>query len=174
MIYFTADTHLGHKAILQHCPYRGEAFGDLHTMNKVFIDSINNTVGRSDTLYHLGDFCWSAAKAGHYRQRINCRKIHIIRGNHDSSSLKSHFSSMNHMVFLKNPQMHLCHYPILSWGAKFHGGYHLHGHCHARLKVPVTEDYPEVRALDVGVDSAYRLLGVWRPFSLDEIVELLP
>ena len=100
MIYFTADTHLGHKAILQHCPYRGEAFGDLHTMNKVFIDSINNTVGRSDTLYHLGDFCWSAAKAGHYRQRINCRKIHIIRGNHDSSSLKSHFSSMNHMVFL--------------------------------------------------------------------------
>lgn len=33
---------------------------------------------------------------------------------------------------------------------------------------------PEVRALDIGVDSAHALLGEWRPFSLDEIVEVLP
>jgi len=32
---------------------------------------------------------------------------------------------------------------------------------------------PNRRSLDVGVDNAYRLLGEWRPFAIDEIITLL-
>lgn len=166
MDFWIADTHFGHKAILKHCPKRLEVFGDLRTMNEVFIDNINKVVGRNDTLRHLGDFCWQASKAGHYRQRINCRKIHVIRGNHDSSSLKIHVSSFEHMVFMKNPKMHLCHYPLESWGAMYHDGIHVHGHCHGRL------DQVKNR-IDVGIDSIFKLIDEWRPISTSELLELI-
>ncbi len=165
MIYFTADTHFGHTSILRHCPARAEAFGDLHTMNKTLIDNINKVVGRNDILWHLGDFCWQASRAGQYRQRINCRQLHVVRGNHDSSSLRTHVSSMELMTFMKNPKIHCCHYPFETWAAIHYGGFHFHGHCHSRL--PKIEN-----RLDVGVDSIFALIGEWRPISIDEALEL--
>ncbi|MFW9874470.1 MAG: metallophosphoesterase [Candidatus Thorarchaeota archaeon] len=165
MIWFTADTHFGHTSILKHCPKRQEIFNDLHTMNKALIAGINATVDRNDILYHLGDFCWQASRAGHYRQRINCRKIHIIQGNHDSSSLRKHVSSMNHMLFLKKYKMHLCHYPFESWQWFHYGGIHLHGHCHGRMRKIENR-------IDVGVDAIYDLIGEWRPINLEEILLL--
>ena len=163
MDFWTSDTHFGHKAILT----ERMVFGDLQTMNKTFIDNINATVGKNDILRHLGDFCWQASKAGYYRQRINCRKIHVIRGNHDKSSLRTHVSSLEHMVFLKNPKIHLCHYPLESWAAMNYGGIHIHGHCHGRL------DQAKNR-IDVGVDSIFKMIGEWRPISTPELLELLP
>ncbi len=165
MIFWIADTHFGHKAILKHCPER-MVFGDINIMDKSFIDNINAVVGRNDTLRHLGDFCWQASKAGHYRAKINCRKIHVIRGNHDSSSLKTHVSSLNHMAFMKNPKIHLCHYPFESWAAIHYGGIHVHGHCHGRL------DRIKNR-IDVGIDSIFKMIGEWRPISTPELLELV-
>lgn len=165
MTYWTADTHFGHSAILNHCPERAVAFGDLHTMNKVLIDNINALVGHSDTLWHLGDFCWQASRAGSYRQRINCRKIHVVRGNHDAESLRDQVSSLEHMFFMKNPKIHLCHYPLESWGAIHYDGIHGHGHCHGRMRKLKNR-------IDVGVDSIFKLLGEWRPISTNELLEL--
>ncbi len=163
MNFWTADTHLGHKAILKHCPER-MVFDDIKTMDDILIDNINSEVGKNDTLYHLGDFCWN--KAGHYRQRINCREIHVIRGNHDSSSLKTHVSSLELMVFMKIPKIHLCHYPFETWAAMHYGGIHVHGHCHGKL--------PRVKnRIDVGIDSIFKLIGEWRPISDNELLELI-
>jgi len=164
--YWIADTHFGHKNILDHCPKRKEAFGDLHTMNKVFIDNINATVGRNDTLRHIGDFCWQASRAGHYRQRINCRKIHVVRGNHDSASLEKYVSSLEHMVFLKKAKMHLCHYPLETWLWSSYSGINVHGHSHGRLRKLKNR-------IDVSVDSIFDLIGEWRPISDDELMELV-
>jgi calcineurin-like phosphoesterase family protein len=61
----------------------------------------------------------------------------------------------------------LCHYPLESWPHKEHGGWHLHGHCHGRLTA-------RPNRLDVGIDSAFTYFGVLRPFSLDEVFEILP
>jgi calcineurin-like phosphoesterase family protein len=162
VIYFTADTHFGHEAILRHCPERMCAFGDIETMDTTLIDNINNVVGRNDTLYHLGDFCWK--NAGHYRQRIRCRKIHVVRGNHDSSSLKKCVSTMNHMLFLKKLKLHACHYPLESWLWSPYNGIHFHGHSHGRLRQINNR-------LDVGIDSIFKLTGEWRPVSIDEALE---
>ena len=164
MIWFTADLHLGHAAILGHCPKRMVDFNDLHTMNKALIDNINRYVQKNDILYHLGDFCWSAAKAGHFRARINCRTLHAVQGNHDSSSLRKHVSSYSQMIFIKKYKLHLCHYPLETWWASNHGGIHLHGHCHGRLPI-------RPNRIDVGVDSIHNLLGEWRPINLEEILD---
>lgn len=171
MIWFTADTHFGHAAILKHCKGRKHLYRDLDTMDSGIIDNINAVVSRHDTLYHLGDFCWH--NAGHYRQRINCKDIRIIQGNHDSSSLRSHVSSMNLMGFLKNPKIHLSHYPLVSWGAMHYGGIHLYGHCHGTMESKLDKFIPGRRAMDVGIDNIFNILGTYRPISLEEVSTLV-
>jgi len=167
MIYFTADLHLGHEAILRHMPLRRHCFGTIEHMNDAIIDKINLVVGRKDALWILGDLFWKARTAGHFRQRINCREVHVVQGNHDAGSLRQHFSSMALMVakVFDGVPFHMCHFPMRSWAKMEHGGRHLHGHCHGRLA--------RVRgALDVGIDNACRLFGTWRPFSLSEVIQL--
>ena len=60
----------------------------------------------------------------------------------------------------------LCHYPFESWKNKHHGAIHLFGHVHGKL--PFKE-----KRLDVGLDSAYKLLGEYRPFNWEEIKKIL-
>jgi calcineurin-like phosphoesterase family protein len=41
-------------------------------------------VRQSDVLYFLGDFCMGGPEqARRYRDRIVCRHIHVVEGNHD-------------------------------------------------------------------------------------------
>jgi calcineurin-like phosphoesterase family protein len=172
-IFWTADTHFGHAGILRHQPERSALFGcDVAAMDAAIINGINEHVWPNDELWILGDFAWKASKYGHYRQRIKCRKIHVVTGNHDSSSLRSHVSSMNNMVYRKfgKQKIHMSHYPLASWRAREHGSIHLYGHCHGSMEEILNRIWPGRRAIDVGMDNAYRLFGEWRPFSLDEIL----
>lgn len=176
MIYFTADLHLRHSAILKHQTLRGQLFGtDILAMDAAIIDGINAAVGRNDELWILGDFCWKATKAGHYRQRIKVRQIHVVQGNHDPNSLRNHVSSMALMVCrnFEDVRIHMSHYPLASWRAREHGSMHLYGHSHGTMEKALDIMWPGRRSMDVGMDEAYRRLGVWRPFSLDEIKEIL-
>lgn len=175
MIYFTADTHFNHAAILIHQPQRLNAFEYLEEMNTQLIEGINSVVGRNDELYHLGDFVWQASRAGHFRQRLNVRQLHIIRGNHDSSSLKQHCSTFQDMlVWKRHPiKIHMLHYPMVSWCALHYGGLHLYGHCHGSMENQLDGMFPGRKAMDVGIDNIHRLTGEWRPISLDEVLERL-
>lgn len=178
-IYFTADTHFDHEGILLHQPARLDAFGCLEEMNTHLIDAINAVVKRDDTLWHLGDFCWRASRAGHFRQRLNVRKLFVCQGNHDSGSLRKHVSGMWDMSCQKFSvrdeifKIHMCHYPLLSWRALHHGALHLYGHSHGMYEDLLDEMFPGRRAMDIGVDAIYRLIGEWRPISLDEVIERL-
>lgn len=161
--WFIADTHFDHEGIFEHIPERVAAFHDVFEMGTVFVDGINAYVRRGDRLIHLGDFCWQASRAGHWRQRLNVRELWICQGNHDASSLRRHVSRMELMIFFQN--LHLSHYPLASWRKLEHGGLHLHGHSHGRMRsVP--------GRLDVGIDPIFRLTGEWRPIHLDEALEL--
>jgi len=42
MIYFTADLHCGHRRIIEHC---NRPFDNVHIMDQVMFDRINETVG---------------------------------------------------------------------------------------------------------------------------------
>lgn len=178
-VYFTADTHFGHTGILAHQPERVNAFRCIEEMDTQLIDQINSIVRPNDELWHLGDFCWKASRAGHYRQRLNVRKLHVCQGNHDPKSLRNHVSSLSDMVCSKFSRggetfkIHLCHYPLLSWRGLHYGSIHLYAHSHGTYEDKLDEIFPGRRAMDVGVDALFRLTGMWRPICLDEVIERL-
>lgn len=178
-VYFTADTHFDHLGILLHQSKRMIDFECLEEMNARLVDCINAVVKRDDTLWHLGDFCWRASRAGHFRQRLNVRKLYVCQGNHDSGSLRKHVSGMWDMACHKFPvgddvqKIHMCHYPLVSWRALHYGAIHLYGHSHGLYEDRLNEMFPGRRAMDIGVDAIHQLTGEWRPISLDEVLERL-
>ncbi len=142
-------------------------------MDDAFIDGINRHVKKQDVLYHLGDFCWTKQDIHLYRNMINCKQVHLIRGNHDKGNCDSAFSTVQHMTVLKNPQVHLCHYPMISWCGSNHGSIHLYGHCHGTIEKKMDDQFPRRRSMDIGVDNVYYLYKEWKPISFDEIKEYL-
>jgi len=174
-IYFTADTHLSHEAILRHMPERGKCFASINEMDDHLVDETNRVVGKNDILFHAGDFGWRAGRIGHYRQRLNVRQIHVAQGNHDASSLRTHVSTMELILFrkLEGHDFHIEHRPCLSWNKKQHGGFHAYGHSHGLFEDTLNTLWPGRRAIDVGIDHAYRLTGEWRPLSLDEVLHFI-
>jgi calcineurin-like phosphoesterase family protein len=163
MIFLIADTHFSHSRIISHC---SRPFKDAHHMDSVLLDNINNLVGQNDTLYHLGDFCFRGKPPEFYRERINCRNIHLILGNHDDHNIKyTGFTSVQHYKELRynGRLIVLSHYPMRSWRNIGRGSIMLHGHCHHNLA-------PIGRSLDVGVDGKdYN----YSPLNLDKIIERL-
>lgn len=107
-------------------------------MTNAIIDSTNAVVGSNDTLVINGDFCWSpredrfrVAKA--YRDRINCRNIFLIWGNHDDRrTLGPLFTAVyDQYVFKVDGQdIFMSHYPCRSWDMAHHGSWMLYGHVH--------------------------------------------
>lgn len=179
MIWFSADWHLGDAGILIHHAPRFNAFGCVEEMDAQMLDQINSVCRPNDELYFLGDFCWKASRAGHYRQRLNVRNVHVCQGNHDTPSLCNHVSTFDHMLFRKlksqgeTHKFHLCHYPLMSWQGLHYGSMHLYGHSHGIYEDVLDKLHPNRRAMDVGIDVAYEKLGMWRPFSIDEVVQML-
>ena len=86
-IWFTSDTHFGHKNIVRGTSEwdltgNHQSTRDFDTMeehNYALVKAINATVKSEDILYHLGD--WSFG--GHenikkFRDQLNCQEIHLI------------------------------------------------------------------------------------------------
>lgn len=138
-----------------------------------------------------------------FRKQINCQTIHLILGNHDhhieynksyilpSSDtqsyesifnermgstdsqreirLKSLFTSVQPVKSVKhgNNSFFLSHYAHRVWDKSHHAVIHLYGHSHASI------DDNWGKSMDVGVDNAYKLLGEYRPFYLQEVLEIM-
>lgn len=170
MIWFTADTHFDHQKLLVSRP----KFTSIEEMNDNILTQINLNVKRDDELYLLGDYCWN--KPGHFRNRINCRKVHLIWGNHDKENYGQHFSEKHDvkMIRIGVHQCWLSHYPHCFWPSSHHGSLHLYGHMHHQREDWM--DYAlghERRSMDVGVDSIFRRLGAYRPISDQEVINIL-
>ena len=60
-VYFTADTHFSHKNILL---YENRPYQSIEEMDNDLIEKWNKTVGKNDTVYHLGDFVLVAQQNG--------------------------------------------------------------------------------------------------------------
>ena len=176
MIYFSSDFHFGHKNI---CGPKVSSWKDgyrdfdsIEEMDNQIIENVNNLVGVNDTLYFLGDFCFS--NPTHFItmvERINCKDIHFILGNHDASvrdnrhDQQDFFSSVSDYKVLKHNKTRfiLSHYAFEVWDRSHHGAIHLYGHSHGSL--------PEGDGLrmDVGIDSIKEKFGDYRPISIDEV-----
>lgn len=83
MIYFTSDTHFGHKNIITFC---NRPYSSTNEMDEELISGWNASVKQDDIIYHLGDVAF--AKAPRIQEiigRLNGQK-YLIRGNHDKLS----------------------------------------------------------------------------------------
>jgi len=154
-IWFTSDTHFGHKNIIKYC---NRPFSNVEEMNETFIANWNQVVSEKDTVYHLGDF--SMGNPIQYLKRLKGR-IHLVRGNHDKpKDFIGLVESFNCIKTLKcnNLYIVLCHYPLRSWDRKCHGSYHAYGHVHG------TE--PKFcMSYDVGVDN-----NSYTPINLETLI----
>jgi calcineurin-like phosphoesterase family protein len=195
-VFFTADTHFGHANIIKYCqrPFLSRAEQRVldnggeprvseeaaERMNEVLIDAINALVGAHDTLWHLGD--WAMGGSGGYqescrcfRERIACRTVNIVWGNHDRHSIRDLFDQAHAQVEISvaGQKITLNHYAMAVWEDSHKGAWQLYGHSHSRAEAWLDNHMPGRRSLDVGVDNAARLLGAYRPWSFEELRALL-
>jgi len=149
-IWFTSDFHLGHKNIIRYC---NRPFQTVAQMDDAVLDGLNKRVKVGDILYFLGDFCIGpSATALHFRQRIRCKKIFAVPGNHDKQTRKlaQEFSWLGDLAEISTcgQRIVLCHYAMRVWNQSSRGAWHLYGHSHGKL--------PEITSspsMDVGVDT---------------------
>jgi len=167
MIWFQSDTHYNHQNILKYCQ---RPFASVEEMNEALIKNWNDRVGKLDTVYFLGDFCFARGNthdqaniARNFKRRLN-GVIHFIKGNHDKPAalIYQEWASWHHHgleVQIDGILVTLSHYCHLVWNASHRGSFHLHGHSHNTLK----ED-PNALRFDVGVDA-----NNFAPVSWDEV-----
>lgn len=150
-VFFTADLHLGHRAIVEHCH---RPFASVEDHDIQLIENINQRVARADRLYILGDFNMGGKDTVRtYREQIECASVYLIRGNHDRLSDTQYgevgFIFKGDLFDLKVEDQHivLCHYAMRRWNKSHHGAWHLYGHSHGNLP----EDQ-KAFSFDIGVD----------------------
>lgn len=178
MIYFTSDTHFGHRRIIQYC---NRPFDNVHIMDQVILDRINETVGVNDTLYILGDFTFRGGKPIDYRSKINCKDVHLCLGNHDRrkdyeifrDGTISGFTSVQDVkeIIYCNQRIYLSHYAARVWPASHKGSWMLYGHSHGKLNYE--DSISKRKTLDVGVDNTMnygKMFG--EPWSFKELQKL--
>ena len=149
-------------------------------MDDVLIENINACVGRDDILWHLGDFCfWKKDGLGdvasRYLDRINCRNVFLVAGNHDSPEIRNAFSECYEYreVKIHSKIVVLSHYAHCFWNRSHHGSWMLYGHAHGSAEDWMDANMPGRRSMDVGVDNAFRILGEYRPFSFRELSSIM-
>jgi len=167
-LFFTSDTHYMHKNICRGTTSWSNAddfcrdFDTLDQMNDRIVNGINSAVGQDDILFHLGDWSFNGfERIEEFRNRINCKNIHLILGNHDHhierdrEGIRRLFASVNQYLELEvkgkdwEQNYVLMHYPIVSWNKMNDGVIHLHGHVHLSANRRIGKG----KTMDVGVDG---------------------
>jgi len=201
--WFTSDSHYWHKNIVKGVSKWNDKdgcrdFKDEREMSTHTVDGINKVVMPDDVLCHLGDWSFGGIQnIWNFRKRINCKNIYLCLGNHDHHIKKNKELpnvSQNLFGFEDSPplnedqsvyakelfkdvqlmyeiQVHgqritLSHYSMRTWYFHNKGSWMLFGHSHDSL-------HPEGKTMDVGIDSAKRILGEYRPFKFQELQKLL-
>ena len=184
-VWITSDTHYGHKNICRgvtswrlpdgRIPIeKTRDFDTIEQMNEAIVDGINSVVGQDDVLIHLGDFSFGGFEnIQKFRDRIICKEIHLILGNHDThiennkGGVQELFTSVNHYTRLlyKNKTFVLFHFPISSWDSLNKGHIHLHGHVH----LPTNLRFGKGKKMDVGMDG-HPTFGV---YGMGDIIQIM-
>ena len=199
--WITSDLHLSHGNIIKYCDrdfclnsFEREEIAktkkdfpgaqaalkqiiiskeSIDLMDRTIIANINNLVGKDDILYMLGDFCWAKEfyQVVNFRNRINCKNIIGILGNHDFFSYREYSSIFNEVVNYKEIKYNglnivMCHYPIFSFNSMHRSGIMAHGHAHGNTENWKKEHLPGIPIIDIGVDC-----WNYEPVSFEEIIK---
>lgn len=178
-IFFTSDTHFGHKWLID---FNNRPFENEKDMDEILIQNWNKTVPKDGLIFVLGDI--GITDDSYIREifdQLNGKKI-LIRGNHDEiyseETLASIFYEIYDMLEIQindtedsKPQnIVLCHFPMFDWNNIYKGAWQLFGHIHTRN---LTEFETLKKRLfpmqyDVGVDG-----NNFRPISYYEVKSII-
>ena len=170
MKFFSSDLHLAHQKI---CQYTNRHKFTTHEAHTDWIRQIwNSSVKPGDIVYHLGDLYFGKhyEPIAEFLSSVNGQKI-LIKGNHDRQQQLDRLLADGHIVaWYDYKQIHLAdktlvclfHYPITIWNERHCNSIHLHGHSHGSFTT-------DGKILDVGLDSAYNILGEHRFFNEHDI-----
>ena len=176
MEMFIADTHFGHKNILEECRPQ---FKSVDEMNSVIIENINRKMKKNDILYIVGDFAFRSKQSPiEYLEAITTKKILII-GNHDrdwlkhfsEEEIKQHFLGVYQQYSIKKNgiELHFNHFPQLAWNRShyFAQSFSICGHIHnARSSSVAAQLFPQVKCqLNAGVD-----INCFEPVTFEELI----
>jgi len=149
-------------------------------MNDNIVKNINKVVGQNDTLWFLGDWCFGGKNnyyqiAREFRDRITCRTINLIFGNHDQRNIRDLFNESYDLfeINVNGQKIVMCHYAMLTWNKSNRSTYSLYGHSHANLEQWAESIMPGRLSMDIGIDNAIKILGEYRPFSFEEIDKIM-
>lgn len=117
MIYFSSDTHFGHD---RDFVWKARGFESVEEMNEAIVKNFNSIVTDEDDLYLLGDVIMGDKSNIEYLKRLN-GKIHIIFGNHDTSTRRKMYAELDNvvecswaeMLKYKKYNIFLSHYPTM-------------------------------------------------------------
>jgi len=167
MIYFTSDLHLGHANVIRFC---GRPFADADEMNAALIANWNAKVTNADRVYIIGDLMFRFAGDPETVLRQLRGKKHLILGNHDKSwtrraDLSRHFESVEHyaIIALGEGSVTLCHYPMMSFGSKWH----VHGHIHNNKPEPY---WSLLKTMDNALNASVEVNN-YEPVTFKELLE---
>jgi calcineurin-like phosphoesterase family protein len=184
-VWVCSDSHFAHKNICRGVTEwrlpdgsvplsQTRDFNTIEQMNETIVNNINSVVGQDDVLIHLGDWSFSGVEnIQKFRDRIVCKEIHLILGNHDThiennrDGVQELFTSVNHYTKLmyKFKTFVLFHYPIASYDGLNKGHIHLHGHVH----LPTNLRFGKGKKMDVGMDG-HPTFGV---YDMDDIIKIM-
>lgn len=188
-VWVLSDPHYDHKSLCKGTSTWADKenscrnFSTVDEMNNSIVDGINKYVKKDDIIYCLGD--WSFGKRNsiiYFRERLICKNVNLVLGNHDkiirlnkSFLEESVFQSISDyqeisVEYKKNSKVVkfvLSHYAHRVWNGHQRGAIHLFGHSHGAL-----DDKIVGRSMDVGMDSAYKRYGEYRPFNIKECVDI--
>ena len=175
MLYFTADTHFFHAALLGANDFAPRLFTSVEQMHQTIVTNWNRRVTTADRVYLLGDVAFVPNKPAAFAQvnqllmQLNGQLV-IIKGNHDNRAflkyLAKHnqaledgrqhyeFESVGALIKVNHRQYFLTHYPLLL--GQVRQTVNLHGHIHHSM-LPIAEN------INVGLDAPERALLAPQP-----------
>ena len=175
-VFFTSDTHFGHRGILDFCDRK---YNSVEEMNEGLISNWNSVVKKEDFVFHLGDFAFGGSELWvNTLKRLN-GNIVLIKGNHDAKNYRETFDKF--FVYTANElfitvgeqQILLNHYPLLTYAGIYRQNpvWQLFGHVHTckTKKFNKGKDFERLKYLlptqyDVGCD-----FNDCTPVSFDKI-----
>ena len=159
MKYFTSDLHHKHKNICAYTNRKLQVTTEEH--DRWLVNIRNDTVQPNDTVYHLGDLSFATKYdlIAEFVSNLKGQKF-LIKGNHDRTEFFDRLKADNLIqnwydykeIKIGENRVVLFHFPISAWHQQHRGSWMLHGHSHG-------SHFQEGKILDVGIDSAYNLLG---------------
>lgn len=164
-IFFTSDTHFGHRNVIKYC---NRPFSSVDEMDSFIINQWNKTIQPDDIVYFLGDMVLDRDKLEYYpilKSQLNGNII-FLKGNHDRcyNTLNETFTTIqpNTLFTYNNINFVLSHYPIPN--NEIPNGYiNIHGHIHNS-------------ELDLGFDKQSHInisqdANNFTPICVDSIIE---